>query len=132
MRELRTESSQPPVEWGWEEIMNHLNCSEMAAKELLDDYHRSVNDGRYGPVEKHLILDFINQKQREEREREARHQANIAAAETAATLKEQVKTLKEMCISASAEARKSYIQSIISNFIAGISIVIALLALVLK
>ncbi len=111
----------------------------MAAKQILDDYHRYSNDGHYGPVEKHLILDFIETKQREQREREAQHQANIANIETSATLKEQVKTLqehvqilREMCESSSAEARKSYIQSLIANFISGISIVIALLALVLR
>lgn len=86
----------------------------------------------YGAIEKHLILDFIEDKQRIEREREARYNADIATAESFATLKEQVKVLQKMCDSSSDDARKARIQSIVSNFISGISIAIAILALVLK
>ena len=93
----------------------------------------------YGPIEKHLILDFINEKQRVEREREARHNADIATTSQIAVLKEQVKTLKEqsltllkICDTSSADARKAHIQSLIANFISFISIAVAIIALILK
>lgn len=86
----------------------------------------------YGAIEKHLILDFINEKQRSEREREARYNADIATARQVAVLEEQVKTLQKICDSSSADARKARTQSLIANFISGISIAIAILALVLK
>ncbi len=41
------------------------------------------------------MLDYIEGKQREESEREARHQSDLANVETLAVLKEQVKVLKE-------------------------------------
>ena len=86
----------------------------------------------YGAIEKHLILDFINEKQREEREREARYSADIATARQLSTLEEQVRTLKEMCKSSSADARKAHIQSIIANFVSFISMAVAIIALVLE
>lgn len=52
----------------------------------------------YGAIEKHLILDFINEKQRSEREREARYTADISAARQVAVLEEQVKTLQKYVI----------------------------------
>lgn len=86
----------------------------------------------YGDIEKHLILDFINEKHRNEREREARYQADIAMVRQVTALEEQVKTLKQICASNSADARRAHTQSIIANFIASISIAIAILALILK
>lgn len=84
-----------PIElWDVADIMNYLNCDEEMAKRILEDYHSEKGDG-YGKVEKALILDYIERKQREQREREARYQSDLANVETAATLKEQVKTLKE-------------------------------------
>lgn len=119
--------------------MAHLSCDETTAKRIMEDYNRKNGSSSYGAIEKHLILEFIEDKQREEREREARYKADIATAEGFAVLEEQVKTLKEqsstlqkMCDSSSAEARKARTQSLIANFISGISIAIAILALVLK
>ncbi len=66
----------------------------MKAKRIFENYHQQ-NGGGYGPVEKALMLDYIEGKQREEREREARHQSDLANVETLAVLKEQVKVLKE-------------------------------------
>lgn len=67
-----------------------------------------------------------------EREREARYNADIAAARQIAVLEEQVKTLQHIYESSSADARKARTQSLIANFISGISIAIAILALVLR
>ena len=98
----------------------------------MEDCRKKHQIRGYGAIEKHLILEFIEDKQREEREREARYKADIATAESFAVLKEQVRTLKEMCDSSSADAHKARTQSLIANFISGISIAIAILALVLK
>lgn len=138
MRPIRT-GTPPPKKWEETDIMAHLSCDETTAKRIMEDYHRKNGSSSYGAIEKHLILEFIEDKQREEREREARYKADIATAESFAVLEEQVKTLKEqsstlqkMCDSSSAEARKARTQSLIANFISGISIAIAILALVLK
>lgn len=137
MRILRTGTPQSD-EWDVEDIMSHLNCDKSTAKEIMKEYHSKHGCG-YGPIEKHLILDFIEEKQREQREREARYNADIATSRQVAVLEEQVKALKEqnmtllnMCESTSADARKARTQSLIANFISGISIAIAILALILK
>lgn len=121
-----------PEKWDVEDLMANLNYSEMKARKTLDDYHHSIGDHSYGPVEKELLLDFINQRQRIEREREAKYQADLASVETITILKEQVKALQKMCDSSSADALKARTQSLIANFISGISIAIAIIALVLK
>ncbi len=131
MRNLRT-GTPSLEEWEVEDVMAHLSCDETTAKRIMEDCRRKYQIGGYGAIEKHLILEFIEEKQREEREREARHKADIATAESLATLKEQVRTLRDMCDSSSADARKAHTQSLIANFISGISIAIAILALVLK
>lgn len=131
MRKLRT-SSPLPEEWDVGDIMAHLSCDATTANRIMEDCRNKHGIKGYGAIEKHLILDFIEDKQRIEREREARYNADIATAESFATLKEQVKVLQKMCDSSSDDARKARIQSIVSNFISGISIAIAILALVLK
>ncbi len=138
MRSLRTETP-PPEKWGAEDIMAHLSCDETTANRIMEDCRSKHGIKGYGAIEKHLILDFINEKQREEREREARYNADIAAARQVAVLEEQVKTLKEQVsvlwdssVASSADARKARTQSLIANFISGISIAIAILALILK
>lgn len=138
MRKLRTRTP-PPETWDAEDIMAHLSCDKTTAKKIMEDCRRHHGINGYGAVEKHLLLDFINEKQREERERQARYNADIAAAESLATLKEQVKTLKEQVsvlreadASSSADARKARTQSLIANFISAISLAIAVIALVLK
>lgn len=112
----------------------------------MENCRKQNNIDGYGAIEKHLILDFINNKQREEREREARHNAYIAIVKQVSVLEEQVRTLKEQSLnfkeqvsalreanaSSAADARKAYTQSLIANFISGISIAIAILALVLR
>lgn len=131
MKNLRT-GTPPPEMWEEADIMAYLSCDETTAKRIMGNCRRKHQIGGYGAVEKHLILEFIEGKQREEREREARYKADIATAESFAILKVQVRTLKEMCNSSSADARKARTQSLIANFISGISIAIAILALVLK
>lgn len=138
MRKLRTGTPQPE-EWDVADIMAHLGCDETKAKKIMEDCRSRHGIKGYGAIEKHLILDFINEKQREEREREARYNADIATAKSLAVLKEQVKTLNEQVsvlresnASSSADARKARTQSLVANFISGISIAIAILALVLK
>lgn len=151
MRMIRTETPQPET-WDWQDVQQFLNCDEMKAKQIMEDYHK-INGGGYGEIEKHLILDFIEQKQRAEREREARYKADIASVETVAVLKEQVKTLKEqikalkeqditlkeqvetlrqMCQSSSEDAHKARFHSIIAYIISGISATTSIIALVLS
>lgn len=131
MRNLRT-GSPPPEKWEVEDIIAHLSCDETTAREIMKECRSRHGIKDYGAIEKHLILDFINEKQRSEREREARYNADIATARQVAVLEEQVKTLQKICDSSSADARKARTQSLIANFISGISIAIAILALVLK
>lgn len=138
MRKLRTEAPQPQM-WEVTDIMAYLSCDETKAKDIMQECRSKNGIKGYGAIEKHLILDFIEEKQRIGREREARYNADIAAARQIAVLKEQVKTLKgqlsalrEICESSSADARKARTQSLIANFISGISIAIAIIALVLR
>lgn len=131
MRPLRTWAPSPE-EWDKEDIMAHLDCNETTAERIMEGCRNKNGIKGYGAIEKHLILDFINEKQREEREREARYSADIATARQLSTLEEQVKTLKEMCKSSSADAKKAHIQSIIANFVSFISMAVAIIALVLE
>ena len=130
MKNFRSEPI-PKQYWDVEDLMTNLNYSEMKARKTLEDYHQFKGDNRYGPVERELLLEYINQRQRIEREREAKHQADLAAVETITILKEQVKVLQKMCDSSSEDARKARTQSLIANFISGISIVIAIIALII-
>lgn len=131
MRKIRTGTPQPE-EWDVEDIMAHLSCDETTAKRIMEECRRKHGLKGYGAIEKHLIFDFINEKQRSEREREARYNSDIATARQVAVLEEQVKTLQNMNQSSSADARKARTESLIANFISGISIAIAILALVLR
>lgn len=152
MRILRT-GTPTTEEWDEDDIMSHLNCDKSTAKKIMEECRRKNNLHGYGPIEKHLILDFINEKQREEREREARHKADLATVRQVSVLEEQVKTLKEQSLSlkeeshtlreqlntlrimsdsSSKDARKAHTQSLIANFISFISIAIAIISLVLK
>lgn len=131
MRNLRTDPP-PPEKWDVEDIMAHFSCDEQTANKIMEDCKSRNGIKGYGAIEKHLILDFINEKQRNEREREARYNADIAIARQVAVLEEQVRTLQTMCDSSAADARKARTQSLIANFISGISIAVAILALVLK
>lgn len=138
MRNLRTDPP-PPEKWDVEDIMAHFSCDEQTANKIMEECRSRHGNSGYGAIEKHLILDYINEKQRIEREREARYNADIATAKSFAVLKEQVNTLKEQVsvlretnMSSAADARKARTQSLIANFISGISIAIAILALVLK
>lgn len=132
MRKLRTGKPQPVIEWGEADIMAHLGCDQTKAKEIMKECRSKYDLSGYGAIERHYILDFINEKQRVEREREARYNADIAVTRQVAVLEEQVRTLQSMCDSSSADARKARTQSLVANFISGISLVIAVLALVLK
>lgn len=139
MRKIRTGSPEPEELWTEADIMAHLSCDEQTAKSIMKEFKSRHEIEGYGAVEKHLILDFINEKQREEREHEARYNANIATARQVAVLEEQVKTLKEQIAvlresgeSSSADARKARTQSLVANFISAFSLAIAVIALVLK
>lgn len=131
MRIVRT-GSQSPAMWDVEDIMTYLGCDETKANEIMENCRKQHNIKGYGAIDKHLILDFINQKQREEREREARYNSDIANAESIAVLKEQVSILREANASSSAEARKAHTQALIANIISFFSLAIAIIALVLK
>lgn len=112
--------------------MTHLGCDKQTAKKIMENCRRRNGINGYGAIEKHLILDFIEEKQREQREREARHNADIATARQVAVLEEQVKTLQKICDSSSADARKARTQSLIANVISIVSVAVAIAAMVLK
>ncbi len=119
--------------------MAHLSCDETTARDIMNECRSRNGIKGYGAIEKHLILDFIEEKQRQQREREDRHKADIAIAESVAVLKEQVNTLREqvntlrdMCASSSEDARKARAQSLAANFISAFSAAVAITALVLK
>lgn len=138
MRAIRTGTPTIKEVWDVSDIMNHLKCDEMKAKKLFDDYH-AENGGGYGKVEKALMLDYIERKQREEREREARYQSDLSNVESIAILKEQVKTLKEQVVvlressaSSSKDAQKARIASYVSNAIAIASLIVAVISILLK
>lgn len=135
MRQLRTEGSTTE-EWDWADVMAHLGCDEKTAKAIMKECRQQLNRSDYGPIEKHLLLDFINQKQREEREREARHQADLANADMAATLKVQVSTLKEqvdtlnkMCRQSAVETERAKNAARISQVIAALSLIVSVIAI---
>lgn len=138
MRPLRTGTPTIKEVWDVSDIMNYLKCDKMKAKKLFEDYH-AENGGGYGKVEKALILDYIERKQREEREREARYQSDLSNVESIAILKEQVKTLKEQIVvlressaSSSKDAQKARISSYVSNAIAIASLIVAVISILLK
>lgn len=138
MRKLRTGTPQSEMR-DVDDIMSYLGCDKTTAKRIMENCRSHNNLKGYGSIEKHLILDFINMKQRDEREREARYSADLAKMlqvtileEQVKALKEQTRTLQSICDSNSVEARKARTQSMIANFISGISIAIAILASVLK
>lgn len=118
--------------WDVDDIMVFLGCDNTKAEEIMKECRIRNGIKGYGAIEKHLILDFINEKQRQQREREARHAADIATARQTAVLEEQIRTLQKMCDSSSSDARKARMQSMIANFISLISAAIAIIALVLK
>lgn len=146
--------------WDASDIMAHLKCDTTTAEGLMKEYRNRHGIKGDRSIEKHLILDFINEKQRAEREREARHQSDLSNMEISATLKEQVKTLKdqvktlreqhtelarqvealrdqnstlkEICRSSSEDAGKARIQSVVANVLSILSIAIAIISLVLK
>ena len=94
MRAYRTDAPQIEM-WNEEEVMAHLSCDKPTAKRIMEECRIRHRIRGYGSIEKHLILDFINEKQRIEQERQARYNADIAATRQAAVLEEQVKALKE-------------------------------------
>lgn len=137
MRVLRKAS---PVDEYWEpeDLAKHLGCDLEKAKKIMDKYHKERKTGRYGGVEKALILDYIEQKQREQREREMRHQSELSNIERTAVLKEQVKTLKEQANTLKeqvkaieAMSRSSDNKAMIANIIAFASLAVAVIAICL-
>lgn len=114
----------------------------------MDECRRANNIKGYGSIDASLIIDYVNEKERLNREREARHKADIAAAEIAATLKVQVATLEDKlqrlsqelaslraeniqrdCENAKA-ASKADFRARVANIFAGISTIAAIVALV--
>ena len=132
MRNLRTGTPYPEDMWDKEDIMSHLKCDGYEAENIMKKCREQFGIGGYGAIEKHLILDFINEKQRQERERETRYQADLANVRQISVLEEQVKTLKEICNSSSADARKARSQSLVANIISFISLIVAILTMALK
>ena len=132
MRPIRTGPPTPqPEEWSWQEIMNHLKCSEMKANEIFKTVCKLHNvQGNYNTVPKEWVIDYLNEKDRIQREREARYNADIATTKQIAVLEEQVKTLKEMYASSSKDARKAWLISVAAVIIAFFILLIELLNLI--
>lgn len=130
MRIYRKGSLDVKEMWGEAEVINHLKCDEMKAKQILDEVRAACRISGYGLVEKERIIEYLAEKERLQREREARYNADIATAESIAVLKEQVKTLKESSAASSEDAKKARIQSYVSNAIAIGAFVVALIALI--
>lgn len=132
MRPIRTGPPTPqPEEWSWQEIMNHLKCSEMKANEIFKTVCKLHNvQGNYNTVPKEWVIDYLNEKDRIQREREARYNADIATTKQIAVLEEQVKTLKEMYASSSKDARKAWLISVAAVIIAFFTLLIELLNLI--
>lgn len=113
-----------PQWWGVAEIQNHLKCDEMKAKTILDGYH-AEHGGGYGQVEKALILDYIETKQRQEREREARYQSDLANVESIAVLKEQIRVLRESTASSSKEAQSAKYWALFASILSVVATIAA-------
>lgn len=129
----------PPEEkWNAAKLAEHLKIDIKMAKAYFKQYHDQYGGG-YGDIEKTLILDFVNQKQREEREREARYQSDLANVESTATLKEQVKTLQKQVVvlndlnaSSDRRARSSNMLAVLSLIIATCALAVAIIDCCLK
>lgn len=132
MRPIRTCQPAPQTEeWGWQEIMNHLKCSEMKAKEIFKAVCELHNvQGYQDKVPKEWVIDYLNEKDRIQREREARYNADIATTKQIAVLEEQVRTLKELYASSSKDTRKAWFVSVAAVVIAFFTLLIELLNLI--
>lgn len=124
--------------WEAEDLANFKNINLMAAKKHFEDYHKEYGGG-YGPIEKALILDYVERKQLEQREREARHQSDLSNIERTAVLKEQVKTMKEQVKALNEQVKTLNEMSLssdrrarIANLIAWLSLIISFITLLLK
>lgn len=138
MEKLRTDGAHTEY-WDEERLAQHLNCTEKEARKIMDEIRKAKNISGYGDIEKEIILDYLEQKQLAQRQREARHQADLATVESVSILKEQVKALKEQVnilrdtsAASTATAQKAHIQSLVANFISAISLVLAIVAMVLS
>ena len=132
MRPIRTGPPTPqPEEWSLQEIMNYLKCSEMKANEIFKTVCKLHNvQGNYNTVPKEWVIDYLNEKDRIQREREARYNADIATTKQIAVLEEQVRTLKEMYASSSRDAHKAWLVSVAAVIIAFFTLLIELLNLI--
>lgn len=126
MRPLRTGSPVCNEMWGESDVMNHLNCDKMKAKEILDAVRSIHGESGYGPVRKDWVLDYIAEKERIQREREMRYQSDLANVESIAVLKEQVKVLQAASDSSSAAAHKANMLAVIAICISAISIFVTI------
>lgn len=104
MRKIR--KGIPPEEtWDVDEIMQHLNCDKMKARKVLDDVHNDIRDNHYGPLPKAVILDYLERKEKEEEEREAKINAITSISESVGVLREQVEHAREQVAVAREQAR---------------------------
>ena len=126
MRPIRTCQPAPQTEeWGWQEIMNHLKCSEMKAKEIFKAVCELHNvQGYQDTVPKEWVIDYLNEKDRIQREREARYNADIATTKQIAVLEEQVKTLKEMSASSNRQSVRANIIAIVAIFVSAVALLV--------
>lgn len=106
-----------------EEVMVLLNCDKMKANKLIDEANKHYGFNRYGVIEEHLLLDYLEHKKRLDNEREARYASNIANVEKTGLIKEQVAVLKEMVSSAKADALEAKREAAIARWLAILSII---------
>lgn len=138
MKQFRSASPQPES-WDVEEVQNNLGCSRDKAKEVMNEYRKANDISGYDFVEKEPFLAWLEKERRAERERDARHQSDLATIksvtilqEQVSALKEQVATLKEMGKASSNDARRAHTQSQIANVLAVVAIVVSIIAIILK
>ena len=111
----------------------------MKARKVLDDVHNDISDNHYGPLPKAVILDYLERKEKEEKEREAKINAITSISESVdilrqqnKILREQVETIKADSLAAKRKAKSATAISIISLSISGAMMLIALITLLLK
>ena len=161
MIKLRKGTPSEP-EWSPEDLAKHFKIDIMDAKKHFKNYHRAHNNKCYDdtPIPKHLIIEFVENFNKEEEEKSARHLAALATVEQTEILRNQVRELQDANLTFKHQLREMRLQvdlnkenneityenmvevkhsnavssrnSIISIVIAGCSLIVAILALCLK
>lgn len=133
MRPIRTGEPTPETErWGVPEIMDYSKCDEMKTMEILDAICKQHNANGYNGVPKQWVIDYLDERDRKQREREARYQSDLANAESIAVLKEQAETLKQQVRELRQYSASTSRQAATANWIALVAVIVAAISLLLQ